>query len=116
MELLPAMKFEVTGSKSNNNLTVSVTVPKEEQWKFPIRTDVKIIMNVKWTSSKFADLVDTSNLVFQNVIYTIRFNPAASVLIPKLKASSDLLYQNDTLILDASGTFVTGLSNLKSRQ
>ncbi len=116
MELLPAMKFEVTGSKATNNLTVSVKVPKEEQWKFPIRTDVKIIMNVKWTSSKFADLVDTSKLVFQKVIYTIRFNPAASVLIPKLKASSDLLYQNDTLILDASGTFVTGLSNLKSRK
>ena len=64
MELLPEMKFEVTGSKATNNFTVSVTLPKEEQWKFPIHTDVKIIINVKWTSSKFADLVDTSKLVF----------------------------------------------------
>lgn len=59
---------------SSDDLVITVTIPKEEQYVIPVWKDVNILMSMDWTSSKF-DLSSQEKSVFQNALYKIRYNP-----------------------------------------
>ena len=46
-----------------------------------------IMMSVHWTSSRSWDMNLTKNLVFQNILYMMKFEPVANVLFADLVAS-----------------------------
>jgi len=50
-----------------------VTLPKTEQYKIPLRTDVKFIFSIPWMNSEHNEILPTTNLVFQNALVTINF-------------------------------------------
>jgi hypothetical protein len=64
-------------------LIVNVTIPASEQVKIPVWTDIKVLMTIDWSSSQFTRDSEES-LVFQNLLYTILFNPRDNFLIPKV--------------------------------
>lgn len=75
-ELVPKVNTVIT--KSQDDITIDVTIPKSEQYKLPIKQEIKIIMTARWTSSDYAKDVAVESLVFQNVIYTIQYEPGES--------------------------------------
>ena len=60
-----------------NSLTgIAVTIPASEQHKLPIWTDVKILMKIEWQSREFnATTSNQEDIVFQHLMYTLRFEP-----------------------------------------
>ena len=82
-------------------------IPASEQFKFPVDQDVKVIMTVHYTNNKFADIIDTKSLVFQHVLYTVQFKPAASQLVASLTVNHNEVFAGKVLILDASDSFIT---------
>ena len=56
------------------NLLLNVTIPSSEQEKLPLWTDIKILMDIKWKSS-LQDFSPDSGILFQNVLYTVKFAP-----------------------------------------
>lgn len=43
---------------------INVTIPKNEQKKFPIFRNVAILMSIKWTNDEFKGTFESDNLVF----------------------------------------------------
>jgi len=41
-----------------------IEIPKDEQVLFPANQDISIVVSVKWTSFKFKNILEKSNLVF----------------------------------------------------
>jgi hypothetical protein len=71
-------------SRTAQDLLVKVTIPMAEQIKIPVWTDIKILMSIDWTSSKFGSSFESKQTVFQHAMYTIKFAPVDSYMITKL--------------------------------
>jgi hypothetical protein len=80
-----------------------------EQNKIPVWTDVKILMSIDWTSSKFDSAIQTDHTLFQNAMYTIKFVPSNSYLITSVTQNYKFVQRVQTLILSANETTVFGL-------
>lgn len=63
-------------------------------------------MTVYWTNSRY---MISPEHIFQNVLYTINFQPSTQILIPVLTISRTQVLRGMDVTLDASGTFVTNL-------
>jgi hypothetical protein len=59
MQLKPRLVFE---QKSDGSIIV--TIPMKEQYKFPIRKDVKIVMSISWKSQNIKNYKNSDNSVF----------------------------------------------------
>ena len=68
-----------------------------------------ILMTVHWSSSNSPDLQLTQDIVFQNLLYTIKFEPIANTLNADLVASQKDVIRGETLILDASNSFISNM-------
>jgi len=77
-------KVDTVVAKKPDDIIINVTIPKQEQYKLPINQEIKIFMTARWTSSDSALDVDVGKLVFQNVIYTFKFEPGEKDLVAKL--------------------------------
>ena len=69
-----------------------------------------ILLTVHWTSAEYATLQLTDEIVFQNLLYTIKFEPVANNLFADLVASSRDVIRGETLILDASSSYISNMS------
>jgi len=59
---------------------------------------------------------DDESLVFQSIMITVRFDPTDSVLVGNLIASSTEVTRGETLILDATSSYITNVpQNMKTR-
>jgi len=56
-------------------MVILVTIPKSEQYKIPVWQDVKIMMSLDWTSSTYDLQEEHKSTMFQNLVYTVRYNP-----------------------------------------
>lgn len=68
-----------------------------------------ILLTVHWTSAEYATLQLTDEIVFQNLLYTIKFEPVANNLFADLVASSRDVIRGETLILDASSSYISNM-------
>lgn len=84
-------------------------IPQSEQYKIPVWADIKILMTIDWTSTKFGSSYQTTKKVFQNAMYTIKFAPVDSYLIPKVNSNYKFVQKSQTLILSANETTISGL-------
>ena len=74
-------------ARTADDLVLYVIIPQSEQYKIPVWADIKILMTIDWTSTKFGASYKTSKKVFQNAMYTIKFAPVDSYLIPNVKSN-----------------------------
>lgn len=66
-------------------------------------------MTVRWTSTEYADEVAVDDLVFQNVIYTLQYEPGESSLVARFVQNKDKLFIGDQLVMDASLSYISNL-------
>lgn len=66
-------------------------------------------MKVNFANSEFNDVTLTQHLTFQNLLYTIKFEPQENALKANLVASSNQIIKDETLILDASNSFISNM-------
>jgi hypothetical protein len=92
---------------TSKDLTVVCTIPKSEQHKIPIWQDVKILMSIKWTSSKYE--IEENSHIFQHAMHTIYFNPTARQLQASINSNYNYVQKGQTLILNTNATTVTDL-------
>ena len=97
------------GSVTPSTMLVDITLPKKEQEKLPVFQDIMIMLTARWTNSEFADQQLTNDIVFQNLLYTMKFEPIANVLFADLVASQTDIIRGETLILDASSSFISNM-------
>ena len=91
-------------------MKIDVTMPAKEQERLPVFQDIMIMMSVHWTSSAQAVSADlTEGIVFQNLLYTIKFEPTANVLNADLVASQTEIIREETLVLDAGSSFISNM-------
>ena len=67
------------GDVAPSKMNINVTMSKSEQEKLPVFQDIVIMMTARWTSASFKYL-QMNNTVFQNLLYTIKFEPKSNVL------------------------------------
>jgi len=67
------------GDVAPTKMNINVTMPKSEQEKLPVFQDIVIMMTARWTSASFKYL-QMNDTVFQNLLYTIKFEPKSNVL------------------------------------
>ena len=91
---------------SAKNLLLNVTIPSSEQEKLPLWTDIKILMDIKWKSS-LQDLSPDSGILFQNVLYTVKFAPDNNELSVAIDQNKEFVTRNQTVVLDASSTSIS---------
>ncbi len=53
--------------------------------------EIKIIITVRWTSTEYTNEVVVDDLVFQNVIYTVQYEPGESSLVARFVQNKDIL-------------------------
>lgn len=94
-------------AKTAKDIVIYVVIPAAEQYKIPVWKDVQIMMSFDWTSSKFE--LDESKKVFQNAVYTLRFNPLNRYLKPVLEQNLNYVQKGQTLILNTNKTTVNDL-------
>jgi len=99
----------LTQDPFNGDLYINVTIPKDEQYKFPVFTDVSILMTIRWTNSEFQQEIESDDLVFQNAMYTMKFSPLDNELFVSLEVASTELTRDETAILDGQGSYITNL-------
>lgn len=100
----------------NPRIFVNVTIPANEQFKFPLLEDVKILMSIKWTNTEFESQLADDEMIFQNVLYTIHFAPSDNDLVAVLTVNRDEAIRGDNVMFDASGSYVSNLpSNLRQK-
>lgn len=104
------------GSATPTKLLVDVTLSRKEQEKLPVFQDIEILMTARWTSSKYATPVLTEDIVFQNLLYTIKFEPIANVLFADLVPSQTNIIREETLILDASDSYISNMPESQQRR
>lgn len=97
------------GSKTPTKMLVDVTLPMKEQEKLPVFQDIKILVTARWTSSKYSAPSLTEDIVFQNLLYTVKFEPIANVLFADLVPSQTQIIREETLILDASDSYISNM-------
>ena len=69
-----------------------------------------ILMTVRWTNSKYPDMRQlTCESTFQSLLYTIKFEPLSNYLVADLVASTVNATRDETLILDASSSYITNM-------
>ena len=91
-------------------LRVNVTIPADEQTKLPVFQEIMILMTVRWTNSRYPGMEDlTRQATFQNLLYTIKFEPLANFLVAGLVASQVNVTRDEALILDASSSYITNM-------
>ena len=91
-------------------MKIDVTMPASEQERLPVFQDIMIMMSVHWTSSAQAvSASHTEGIVFQNLLYTIKFEPTANVLNADLVASQTEIIREETLVLDAGSSFISNM-------
>ena len=91
-------------------LRVNVTIPADEQKKLPVFQEISILMTARWTSSKYPGMKNlTRDSTFQNLLYTIKFEPLANYLVVDLVASAVNISREESLVLDASGSYITNM-------
>ena len=67
-------------------------------------------MTARWTNSKYPGMKNlTRGSTFQNLLYTIKFEPLANYLVADLVASAVNVSRDETLVLDASGSYITNM-------
>ena len=74
------------------------------------------MMSVHWTSGEFWNLTLTKDLVFQNILYKMKFEPVANELFADLVASQTEVIRDETLILDASGSKISNMPVVTQRR
>ena len=99
----------VAGDITPTKMHVDVTMPIAEQEKFPVFQDIMIMMTARWTSASYSNLQLDRDIVFQNLLYTIKFEPIANVLFADLVASQTDVIKAETLILDASNSYISNM-------
>lgn len=104
------------GDATPSRMLVNVTMPMKEQQRLPVFKDVMVMMSVHWTSSKSWDLELTQELLFQNVLYMFKFEPIANVLFAELVASQEAVTRDETLILDASNSYISNMPLMIQRR
>lgn len=104
------------GDATPSRMLVNVTMPMKEQQRLPVFKDVMVMMSVHWTSSKSWDLELTQELLFQNVLYMFKFEPIANVLFAELVASQEAVTRGETLILDASNSYISNMPIMIQRR
>lgn len=82
IEVIP--KVDTIVAKKSDEIIINVTVPKSEQYKLPIEQEIKLFMTARWISSDSTLDVDVESLTFQNIIYTLKFEPGEKQLVAKL--------------------------------
>ena len=106
----------VLGERTPDTMLIDVTLPKLEQEKMPVFQDISILLTVHWTSSEYATPELTKDIVFQNLLYTIKFEPTENVLTADLVASLSDIIRGETLILDASNSFISNMPEIQQRR
>ena len=84
-------------------------MPLSEQEKLPVFQDIMILLTVHWTSSEYASLQLTDDIVFQNLLITMKFEPIANTLFADLVASSQVVIRDEALTLDASNSYISNM-------
>lgn len=75
-----------------------------------------MLLTVHWSSSNYGNSYLTQDIVFQNLLYTIKFEPIANVLFADLVASQSEVIREETLILDASNSKVSNLPEVQQKR
>lgn len=100
------------GDKATDTMLVDITLSKKEQEKLPVFSDIMILLTVHWSSSSYGHSFLTEDIVFQNLLYTIKFEPIANVLFADLVASQSDVIRDETLILDASSSKISNMPDV----
>lgn len=82
----------------------------------PIFKDIMILFSVHWTSSSYASAQLTEDVVFQNLLYTIKFEPSTNTLHANLVASSPSILRGETLVLDATSSYISNMPKAQQRR
>jgi hypothetical protein len=107
----------------DNGNSIEVTIPAMEQTKLPVFRDIVIVLTIRFTTTNYSSStgeerseVSSNELVFQNVLYTIKFEPRDNSLVANLIASSNEVIRGETLILDASSSYISNMpANMRTR-
>ena len=75
-----------------------------------------MILTVHWSSSSYGTAYLTEDIVFQNLLYTVKFEPIANVLFADLVASQADIIREETLILDASNSSISNMPEVQQRR
>lgn len=97
-------------------LVIDVVLSAKEQEKLPVFQDIMIMMSVRWTNAGYAEVEFDEKIVFQNLLYTIKFEPVANVLFADLVASQTEVIKGETLILDASNSYISNMPESVQRR
>lgn len=73
-------------------------------------------MTVHFSNSQYDDISLTEQITFQNLLYTIKFEPQENSLKANLLASSNQVIRDETLILDASNSFISNMPQSVQRR
>ena len=104
------------GDKATDTMLVDITLSKKEQEKLPVFSDIMILLTVHWSSSSYGHSFLTEDIVFQNLLYTIKFEPIANVLFADLVASQSDVIRDETLILDASSSKISNMPDVQQKR
>ena len=105
----PVIKADpIYESNAEDSLSgIILTIPKAEQYKLPVWTDIKVIIKIAWKSSE-PDAIPSSAL-FQNVMLTLNLQPSTVTIAPMIKANTNQVSRGQTLIITANSTSITGV-------
>lgn len=101
------------GAEAPESMLVDITLSKKEQEKLPVFQDIMMLLTVHWSSSSYGNSFLTEDIVFQNLLYTIKFEPIANVLFADLVASQSDVIRDETLILDASSSKISNMPDVQ---
>lgn len=101
------------GAEAPESMLVEITLSKKEQEKLPVFQDIMMLLTVHWSSSSYGNAYLTEDIVFQNLLYTIKFEPIANILFAELVASQSDVIRDETLILDASDSKISNMPDVQ---
>ena len=104
------------GQVTPDRMFVDIVLPMGEQEKMPVFQDITIMMTIHWTSSQYADIELTKDITFQNLLYTIKFEPSSNVLFPDLVPSLTNVVRGEDLVLDASNSYISNMALVQQRR
>ena len=75
------------------------------------------MFSLRWSNSKFPEKLGLSEkLTFQNLMYTVKFEPLANQLETSFVSNHEKVIQGEVLILDASNSIITNMPVMTSEQ
>lgn len=104
------------GVLAPSSMKVDVTIPAEQQMQLPVFQDILMMMTVRWTNEQYASNDTTDDIVFQNLLYTFKFEPLANELQASLVANQAEIIRGETLILDASDSVISNMPEAQLRR